>query len=1494
MADILALRTTLRADQAALDAEQQKLDELIQEVDDPELPPSAREGARRLVNAQGRVVTAAKQRRDAAQADYNAALQADPMHSTDAGLPLVLLPVRIETAYLPGAAGTDLVVRIYPDDIHVDSHEPELTSAELAAGAAYWKAVWGAGPNQGRLDAAWKIILGRLKPSRAAWAVHVLTPSVPRPTDETPSDQPQPEPPLPNVGTRAGNFTRAAHTTLLPDHWHVLGFRGGNELFNVDGSPIPDTLNVTFGPPGTGAESSDLPFDQDSRWLVDLDAAIAAGMALRIPFTGPDFATDLSVDQLFVVGVSSQIAPADAASRLETALIAHQYTNGLGFLPPGTPTNNTSATRSAWQSAPVPPSPSEVDSARSQYQAASKQNAAMAANAFGVDGAVALSIAENGLIDQQTPVQMLQFHLWNALEGRALYLLYQHWDPLPPGSSSPGGWHLHDNPTATAMLHDHVMGWVRCRGTLPVLRVGNQPYGLLPASSLADWVTAADDPTTPLVGWLRSFLPYFQAAVGSAPRIIVGADQDPDVTTANVLKRVPVSDTIMLRQDGDPLGGALSNQPLPAAPIPGLPVNSELFFSTPADTATPMPIPMVVDADADHTVLVKMFDLFSDSMAVIEQTMTHDAWVEKYQSLIGQTSFPGAPPPDLFISLIQDSWTDPGTDPNNSVVAFLVLGAFFFEQVQNQPEFQQKVQQLMPLAKDYLVQFAQLCALSPENYEPVLRELLDIASHRFDAWVTSLFSRRLDQMRAAKPAGIVLGAYGWVEDLAPRGDLTVVNPPPSGFDSAFSSDRQKYVHAPSLHHAATAAVLRAGYESHPDPDALAVNLQSARVRTADWLAEGVRNGQTVGALLGYRFERALHDAELDAAIEGLRVLCPLPLLGTTDGDVNSSAAREAIAARNVVDGLQCVRRTNDVLAQFQPGDQPAVSKMLADLGDALDAFGDLLLAESVHHLVGGNPLRASLSADSVGRGEQVPDRFDVVRTPRSGRPLTWQVGALLPAAGSATVTGWNATRPRAKIEPHVEAWVESILGNASLWQISCKITSVAGDSSTQPVGLDTIGICALDVIAESSGESSVLERRIADAVTATQPAGTVVSVVSAPASDGSLGFDELIAFAARIRLLLAQAVALGPQHVQGPDAAPSLGIDANELASRVSSLQSSLSSAASQLAAANDALTAAAGGDAPTVKAAVQAGRAALLALADVGILSAYPVSGAPDDPDTVDSITSQTASVLAAVQTLAAATPPTAPAAGATPTAITAWVKATSEYVQSIVGKAMPLLPTFLLPPDSPYAASLAPGAVPVGADQPTIMAWLRRLARVRPNIGTMHDVLLASESLTGSEAGLTTTQLPVAAGARWIGLPFGDAAPPKARLSVVLSTPLPIDPSTAFCGLLFDTWTEQLPGLTSVASPAKGYESSEVTGVAFTVDAPDAYPPQAILLAVAPDPAAGWSLDVLSDVLTETLNLAKIRTVDLGDLPRLNRVLPGLHSGSNLDTVFVAARVT
>jgi len=1489
VADILALRTDVRAADAQLAAAQQQLDTLLEQINDFEIPANIRKNLVGRIASQRQVVGRLTNRRGATQAAYHDAVMADPMYTITTGVPLVLFPVRIETAYLSTAAGGfDLAVRIYPDDIHVDAHETELTARELDAGTTYWNAVWGAGSNTARLDTAWNELLAKLRPSRAAWVRNVLTPAEPRPADETPLDQAQPVPPLPAVATKPSTFTRAAHTTLLPDRWNVIGLRDGKELFNVEGASIPDTLPVSFGPPERGAVSSDLPFDEASRWLVDVDAAMAVGMAVRIPLAGPDF----TIDQLFVIGTGSHVEMGEAANRVQSALQAHEYTNGLGFLPPGAPTNNTDGERSAWQAAPQPPTPAEVDSARARYLVGSLQNAALTAKALGIDGQITLSVAAHGLDDQQTAVMKLQERLWPALGAKALSMLYNLWE-IPP-NSPPGGWHLHNNIELSAFLAQHIIGWVRSRGTLPTLRVGNQPYGLLPVSSLTGWVSPPDDLSGQLADWLRLLRPYWLAGVGSTPRVVVGGD-DPDAAVVNVLSRLPVSARVMVRPDGDPISQVVSNRPLPVGLIPSLPTNSELFLSAPSDAATSLPTHFVADAAADRDLLLQFKQLYADSIAVLEGPMIATDWINKYRSLIGTSSFAQMPPADIFNALFHDALgADPLGETSNftSTYGITLCLALFSSQKSGEADFQAQVKDFLPKAHADFAQFEDVCTLDPSEYEAATREILDVFSHRYDAWVTSLAARRLDQLRAVTPSGIAFGGYGWLEELAPSTDLKAVEPPPPGFDTALGNPHQRYIHAPSLHHAATAAVLRAGFDSHPNPDALAVNLESARIRTAEWLAAGVRNGQPLGALLGYRLERNLHEAGLDALIaDFFRKHYPLQLLTSPDGDVNGKVSSEAIQARNVADGLKVYRDRDAIPSHFENDDQIKVKivAILNDLVIAVDSLGDLLLAESVHHLVGGNPLRAGHAADAIGRGEAVPDRFAVVQTPRSGRPLTWQLGAILPAVGAVVPVGWQSNRPRAMLSPQVEAWAATMLGEASRWTVTCSVTTSDGATTPVPITLDTLGLSALDVVVEAAGDPSPLERRIIDSLEGGMPTASVLAVVRTPTTDGSLGFGELLAMAARIRFLLGTAAPLGPLHLEGPGASPVLGMDVDELATRVEALRTSFIAAVTQL----QNVTATLEGASPASQVVVDAVRSALVNLADHGVSIANPTASRRADPDTALSLSEQARAVLATIESQAALPQPVTPAANSSASDQERWLVTVTDYVQTVVGRGVPIIPLFSLPLSSSFAASFAEGAAPVGADGPAVMTWLRRVGRVRPKAGAVHDLLLARAALDIPGLLLATGQLPVEPGAQWVGLPFKGAMPSTARVATVLATQAPIDPAAKFGGLVFDTWTETLPGLTTVADRATGVEPAEVTGVAFTVNAPDAYPPQAILLAVPPDLSQPWSLDVLFDIVQETLELAQMRSVDLGDLPRLGRVLPAIHSGSQMDALIQNAGV-
>ena len=162
--------------------------------------------------------------------------------------------------------------------------------------------------------------------------------------------------------------------------------------------------------------------------------------------------------------------------------------------------------------------------------------------------------------------------------------------------------------------------------------------------------------------------------------------------------------------------------------------------------------------------------------------------------------------------------------------------------------------------------------------ERQLRGCLDLFAYRLDAWITSLATRRLDRAaRQTRRAALVLGGFGWVHDLAAVAARRR-SPRRPGEDAAplFARARARRLHP----RAVDGAGVGRGRAAQRLPRARRASDGAGAVRdrplarracgSRESLLDGVRQGQPLGALLGYRFERGLHDRQLDRFIAGFR------------------------------------------------------------------------------------------------------------------------------------------------------------------------------------------------------------------------------------------------------------------------------------------------------------------------------------------------------------------------------------------------------------------------------------------------------------------------------------------------------------------------------------------------------------------------------------------------------------------------------------------------
>lgn len=839
--------------------------------------------------------------------------------------------------------------------------------------------------------------------------------------------------------------------------------------------------------------------------------------------------------------------------------------------------------------------------------------------------------------------------------------------------------------------------------------------------------------------------------------------------------------------------------------------------------------------------------------------------------------------------------------------------------------------------------------LPTARLERLLAEHIDLCAYRLDAWQTAMFARRLERLRFPsgeesfdeRATGIFLGAFGWLEHLRPGpepipvdlADVPVALQEPEKGPITESPESGGFIHGPSLNHAVTAAVLRNAYLTHADPDhpeRMGVNLSSERVRTALALIEGIRGGQELGALLGYQFERGLHDrhdlpdaAALDQYVLGFRQQYPLVADKITqDAEGEQIETKEA---RNVFDGYALVEaaflKDPPLGYPYDVADLPAagsaagtaIREEVERMAASLDAVADLALAEGVYQVAQGNYERGGAMMKALTEGANPPEP-EIVRTPRSGAAVNHRVTLHFETGGPAS--SWpGPPTPRARAEPGLNRWLGGILGAPGGIRFIVEFTNphstdvgtTIADLGIQPI--DLLFLIGDEVnVAEGNGsrdDTTALESRIAylyrrkrrDVDGMTDIGDVSIRLMQRDPSwdPGDATVFEMLPLLRRLRDLVggsrpagADDYALPSESTTDPAVDPNpKRFDDGELKTRLDAIFQDFSDARDDLTA---AITAAERVTATETE--FETLRGALVALGDHGLSGAWPRDAVGTSPEAHQLLLDQAASVLDLAterrdraQQLKELTDLTAEEQAEL--SVERKVERYREAARQILGAAFNLLPRFSPANPDELEAAVAfrdtplPGGLTRYSNNPLIVdEWLQGAARVREPLSLLEDICSVNDAFARPELSLQPLQLPFREEDHWIAVEYPEVAvedlddptafrPEGDFLSVVQHIASgSFDPRTAQTALVVDEWSEVIPG------------RIETSGVAVHYDQPSSEPPQALLLAVTPEITGSWSWDDLVAILHDTLDRAKKRAVepDQLDFTPLGHLLPAI----------------
>lgn len=1048
----------------------------------------------------------------------------------------------------------------------------ELNASSRLALESYWKAIWKADGEPVQTDNAWNDLV--IAAGNEDKANQLRRDYRPGNLSERPPTLPKSQadvrvvfvdfPTEDDFPTKRFSWSRPATAKLLPERFVVLAYRNGELVHQELGNLIPTDLQI--GPdPGNekqwqkDKEKGTIDWGNKLDWMVDFDKAVEQGMGFKINLSAADVAAGF--DRLFVLGVRIAYDAERGQTELGALLEQHSHSkSGLALLPQGVATNNTENGDSFFlRTDDVDDSFEVFLKNKNQFEPENnpilKRDGQILAESLGVPLSVFQKTPNAGQTDQ-CEARAMNTALWPVTFG---HFMNTEMDRVFTEG---------DERFVRQFFTRQVSG----RGPVPALRIGKQPYGILPVSPFKrlSWVRqVADTPSNtthvalqnsrlwPLYSLLLKIEETWRALsnkvswVGKPPQ---AGGPDAHQILLDILGLHPTSEEyfyryahtidylynfyqilelgghfVKLSKDGKYTLDALSLlKQLGYDDEPPV-ILEKVFFGKQQALGRFL----IDDRPLSETEVIRTYTT-DPALAPTAASRNYLQWMREavntdMENLRLQKGFFNNTPPSALLYILLRTAFLQGYHKTSLNIRYAAkqLDDITFKAALKETPFINVTEQKTVTESRWETLYSPVSVQEPKlmkdhirlnlheleeasqlreqiealkhlenaptaRLERLLAEHIDCCAYRYDAWRMGLQAVQLGLMRQNQQQdsrGIYIGAYGWVENLRP--DPRVLSPVelPSDLKDFFEQDNRQpllsdntnggHIMAPSINHAITAAVLRNGFKNNAapgDPDALAVDLSSERVRQALSILEGMRNGQKLGALLGYRLERILHDRddnlELDRFIFPLRKAFPL-VANRIKKTVKQDVGISAVEARNVPDGLALVKHVTETGPMIYPygkagilpttttaAERSALDVAVKHIVDLRDAVADLAIAESVHQAVMGNHERTAANLDGYA-GASVPTEPEVVRTPRSGTALTHRIGIHFDPAAIAP----PGSNPRAMAEPGVQRWLEKILPEPQ--NIACVVEFLprnAANTTTLTIDAAQLGLQVSDLL----------------------------------------------------------------------------------------------------------------------------------------------------------------------------------------------------------------------------------------------------------------------------------------------------------------------------------------------------------------------------------------------------------------------------------------------